>query len=94
MVSNALGIVTNVVTFSVLDHPPTWFDTSQSQLAEDGFHLRLAGLTGHGSVVIYASTNLVDWQGVYTNPPAFFTLDFVDAGATNTTQFYRAAEGH
>jgi hypothetical protein len=62
-------------------------------LAGDGFHLRLTGLTGHGSAVIYASTNLTSWESIYTNPPSFSPLDFVDASAANSTRFYRATEG-
>lgn len=93
IVSNTLGVVTNFVCLGVADHPPTSFDPSTCQLAADGFHLRLTGLTAHGSVIIYESTNLTDWEGIFTNPPSIGKLDFVDANATNSAQFYRAAEG-
>jgi hypothetical protein len=92
IVRNSVGVVTNSIAFTVANHPPTLFDVSSLQLADDGFHLRLAGLTAHGSAIIYASTNLLDWQAIYTNAPSVGTLDFVDVDATNTARFYRAAE--
>jgi hypothetical protein len=44
--------------------------------------------------VLYASTNLVNWEPIYTNPPSSFALDFVDGTATNSARFYRATEGY
>ncbi len=49
--------------------------------ASQGFNLELDGLTGNGSLVIYASTNLVDWQPIFTNPPMTGSLQFLDTNA-------------
>ena len=48
------------------------FDNSPSNLrfTNGGFNLRLNGLTAHGPVVLYASTNLSVWSPILTNPPA------------------------
>jgi len=44
-------------------------------------------------VTIYASTNLVDWDALLTNPPVTGGLQFIDLGATNwRMRFYRASE--
>ena len=74
---------------------PHSFDTSTTglQWTSNGLRLRLGGLTGHGPVVIYASTNLVSWTPIYTNPPITGSIKFLDSRATNFSfRFYRAAE--
>lgn len=63
------------------------------RLTDAGLELQLQGLSGHGDVVLYASTNLIDWQPVLTNAPATGTLDLLDSSATNApARFYRAEE--
>jgi hypothetical protein len=58
-----------------------------------GFPLRLTGLTAEGPVVIYASSNLVDWQAVFTNPPTIGPLQYLEGSLTVQPQrFYRASE--
>jgi hypothetical protein len=53
----------------------------------------MKGLTGHGEVVIYSSTNLVDWSAVQTNVPVVGELWFFNAAATNSlVQFYWVEE--
>jgi hypothetical protein len=50
-------------------------------------------LSGHGPIVIYASSNLLDWRPIFTNPPLPGSLQFIDSSATNSqVQFYRAVE--
>ncbi len=57
------------------------------------FLLRVTGLVSEGPVVIYASSNLVDWQTVFTNPPTIGPLQFLEDLATVPAQrFYRACE--
>jgi uncharacterized repeat protein (TIGR03803 family) len=93
IVSNALGIVTNRVAFNVVTPPVLSFDSTASQLADDGFHLRLTGLSGRGQSIIYVSTNLTDWTGLITNEPAFAPLDMIDSdGLNDSARFYRASE--
>jgi hypothetical protein len=66
---------------------------SASIFTANGFQLQLDGLTGHGSIIFYASTNLVDWLPIFTNPPVAGSLQFIDSNALNTSfLFYRAAE--
>ena len=55
--------------------------------------MQLSGLSGHGGIILYASTNLVDWVPVLTNAPSVGTLTLLDGAATNLpAQFYRASE--
>jgi hypothetical protein len=58
-----------------------------------GFQLTLSGLSGHGPVVFFVSTNLVSWTPIYTNPATSGSLTYTDP-ATNGNQqrFYRAQE--
>jgi hypothetical protein len=53
----------------------------------------LLGASGLGPVVIYASSDLLTWQPIFTNPPVIGPLVFDDAGITNEpVRFYRASE--
>jgi len=62
-------------------------------MTNGGFYLGLTGLTGHGNLVIYASSNLVNWEAILTNPPAVGTLQLLESSATNhPCRFYRAVE--
>jgi uncharacterized repeat protein (TIGR01451 family) len=55
-----------------------------------GFHLTISGPTS-SSVIIQASTNLVNWVNVYTSTPPF---TFTDSTSTNySDRFYRALLG-
>lgn len=57
------------------------------------FHLRLTGMTAQGPVIIYASSDLVNWQPIYTNPPALGTLDYLDtSGSIQPSRYYQATE--
>ena len=95
VVTNAVGSVTssNAVLSVVIPLPR--FDTSSAglQWTTNGFRLTLVDLLGRGPVTVYASTNLVDWEALLTNPPVTGTLQFIDTGATNwRSRFYRASE--
>jgi alpha-tubulin suppressor-like RCC1 family protein len=58
-----------------------------------GLPLRVSGLSASGSVIIYASSNLVDWEGVFTNPPTIGPVDFWDSPSpSQSRRFYRAGE--
>jgi alpha-tubulin suppressor-like RCC1 family protein len=70
---------------------PLRFDVSA--MTNGGFNLGLSGLTGHGNIVIHASSNLVNWEPILTNPPVVGSLQFLDTGVTNQPyRFYRAIE--
>lgn len=47
-----------------------------------GFAMQVSGLADQGNVVVYSSTNLVTWKPLFTNPPAFGTIQFLDTNAT------------
>ena len=55
--------------------------------------LQLTNLPGQGPVVLAASTNLLQWVPVFTNPPGLgtFTFTYTDSAAgTFPLRFYRA----
>jgi hypothetical protein len=67
--------------------------TTPFQPANRRFPLRLTGLTAEGPVVIYASSNLLDWQAVFTNPPTIGPLQYLEGSSTvQPHRFYRASE--
>jgi hypothetical protein len=94
VVTNAAGSATSsnavltVVSMPIFDTSPTGL-----QWTTNGFRLTITDLQGRGPVTIYASTNLVYWEGLLTNPPVTGTLQYIDAEATNLEmRFYRANE--
>jgi hypothetical protein len=96
VVSNAVGVVTSAVITVTVTRDPLRFDTSAGGLnmTNEALHLRLTGLAGAGAVVLQASTNVVDWEPIYTNPAVVGPLDLTDETVTNNpTRFYRAIEG-
>lgn len=94
IVSNHVGSVSSLnATLTVLRSTPYFKPGSASLGAGNGFRFELDQLSGHGSIIVYASTNLVDWVPILTNPPQFGPLELVDPMATNLpARFYRAVE--
>jgi hypothetical protein len=91
--SNALGTVVGPPTTLSVLRTPLRFDTSVSGLQGGSFRLRLLGASGVGRLVVYASSNLVDWVPFFDNPPVTGTLDVLDLWSAGTPQrFYRAVE--
>jgi alpha-L-rhamnosidase len=75
--------------------PPFQFvsGTTNLQMTTNGFSMQLSGLNGTGPVVIYASTNLLNWMPIFTNPAFTGTIPYIDSAATNFLQrFYKATE--
>jgi hypothetical protein len=57
------------------------------------FVLKVAGLSTLGNVVVLASTNLVEWDPVHTNPPTTGPLFYLDPeSGTAGSRFYRVSE--
>ena len=93
VLSNAYESVTSAVaTLDVTGVPVSFLSGPGSlQLANGQFRLSLNGLTGQGPVEIDASTNLVQWMPIYTNPSGFGTVNIFDTNASHYPQrFYRA----
>jgi hypothetical protein len=80
-------------TLSVLGVPVFFLVESGSvQFNNGSFSVPISGLTGQGPVIIEASSDLNQWTPVYTNPPGFGTIQFVDTNAENYPyRFYRAS---
>ncbi len=93
IVSNLYGAATSsVVTLSILGTPVSFTTTAgAAQYSNGQFILQLSGLTGQGPVIIQTSTDLINWSPIYTNPPAFGQLQFIDPNASNNpAAYYRA----
>jgi alpha-tubulin suppressor-like RCC1 family protein len=68
-------------------------DANGSRMTAAGFSLRIAGLSGHGPVIVYSSADLRTWAPLWTNQPWLGSLQFLDSSATNqASTFYRVAE--
>jgi hypothetical protein len=67
-------------------------DLSNAHTNGGAFQLQVNGLTSHGAVVFYASTDLLNWSAVFTNSAATGSLQFTDATASLPDRFYRAEE--
>ncbi len=60
------------------------------QPTNGGVWVELNGTNSLGTTIIYASTNLVSWLPVYTNPPTSGPINYLDTAATNLShRFYR-----
>jgi hypothetical protein len=93
VVSNAYGSVTSSNVLLTVRSPQFVNSASSLNLTAQGFNLQLNGLTGHGAVTIYASTNLINWQPIFTNPATIGSLQFVDTNAlVSPFEFYQADE--
>ena len=65
----------------------------QVRWTNGGFMLQLNGTNTFGPTIISASTNLLSWTPIYTNPPTTNVIQFFDAASTNfPARFYRAVE--
>jgi hypothetical protein len=70
---------------------PCSFAAGGIQLQGANIVLTLTNLTGPGSLVVQASSNLVQWAPVFTNAAAFGGMVFTDSVPTNIPcRFYRA----
>jgi hypothetical protein len=95
VVSHGLGLTIGPPTVLAVLGTPLRFDTSAEglQITNGILHLHLLGAFGLGPVVIYASSELVTWQPIFTNPPIIGPLEFTDPGlGDQPAKFYRASE--
>ncbi len=88
--NSAIGIATVVVLPANLQfniNPANFWNNAQ------GMHLRIDGARGTNAVIVYASSNLVHWDSIFTNQPAQGSVQFTDPVATRIPQrFYRAVQ--
>jgi len=90
--SNGYGSITNNAALTV---QPFMFNAGSTNLllTTNGLQFRLDSVYATQSVVIFASTDLVSWLPILTNPPATGSVLFLDSAATNLPlRFYRAME--
>jgi hypothetical protein len=93
IISNVLGSRTSAPTVLTVQRTPLRFDTSILGLQTNNFHLLLLGASGVGPIIVYASSNLLDWSPLFQNPPVIGSVDFNDPWlASAPPRFYRAAE--
>jgi uncharacterized repeat protein (TIGR03803 family) len=93
VVSNVFGAVTSSVAFLNITNVPVSFATGANALQYGGgqFIVLLTNLTGQGTVVLDASSDLKSWTPILTNPPAFGQCSFTDDAAGGWPgRFYRA----
>jgi hypothetical protein len=91
--STVTGVFALSGTESPLTNSPVSFVTSPGSLSLSGgkFTMELTNLIGQGAVVISASTNLLQWVPIYTNPSGFGAASFTDSNAGGFShRFYRA----
>jgi hypothetical protein len=93
VVSNAFGFTTSSNAMLTVRAPQFGASSSNLNMTSQGFNIQLDGLTGHGVVTIYASTNLLNWLPILTNPATTGSLQFLDTNALSQPfKFYRASE--
>lgn len=93
VVSNSLGTTTSLPGKLTVLRPPLLFDAAAgAQLTNDMIKLRLTGFSESGPIVLYASTNLVDWEAIFTNPPVLGAWEYFDPLTNAPLRFYRVSE--
>jgi hypothetical protein len=95
VVSNTLGQVTSRLAKLTVQRSTPMFSAAPPQMPvnQNGFPIQLSGLSGHGNIIIYFSTNLHNWTPILTNAPVVGSLQITDRHATNfPAGFYRAVE--
>jgi hypothetical protein len=94
VITNTAGAVTSSVATLSLTNLPVRFVTGGKALQYGGgqFILQLTNLAGQGAVVVSASTNLIQWTPVFTNPSGFGSFNYTDVNArVYPHRFYQAA---
>jgi hypothetical protein len=92
VITNGFGITPTNVNLSVVQFG---FNPSPGSLlmTSNGFQMELNGILTTNPVIIWGSTNLVNWLPLYTNPATTGSFQFLDVMATNLpARFYKAQE--
>ena len=82
-------------TLTVFEYPRFQTGAATVDPSTSTFRIPVQGLAGYASAIIEASTNLVEWQPVYTNfnPPNLF-LFAVDGASNDPARFFRIKATH
>ncbi len=92
---SGIGSGTHAIQHPFNALPPFQFDSGLGnlQMTANGLKMQVSGLNGTSPVVIYASTNLLDWMPIFTNPAFTGTIQFTDSAANVfPKRFYKATE--
>lgn len=88
------NVATNSVTVVVLPASLRFNPVANLHLGAQGLQLQVDGAVGSAAVVLFRSTDLMDWQPILTNIPALGSVQFLDTSAGNSARvFYRAMQG-
>lgn len=93
IISNAVGSVSTNASLTVSVSTPASPQISLPVYSNGTFGLTVSGDAGHDYIIL-ASTNLVNWNPIFTNPMATPPFVWYDLGASNFGQrFYRIQIG-
>jgi alpha-tubulin suppressor-like RCC1 family protein len=94
VVTNSIGNVTSLPAWLTVTRTVPQFVTAGFGIGGGNtFGLHLAGLSGHGQIILYASSNLVHWEAIHTNAPVVGELLLKDPYASTWPQrFYKIIE--
>ena len=91
-ITNNYGNVTTNVNLLVLPFAVNT-DPTRLLMTTNGFQMQLDNVYASNSLIIWASTDLVNWMPILTNAPVTGTVQYVDSSVTNLPmRFYRAIE--
>jgi hypothetical protein len=94
-VVDVLGNSTNATATVIVGMPGLQFNVTPPNLTltAQGFRLEVDNAVGSNQILLFASTNLINWQPLLSNPPTLGTAIFLDSTATNSSRrFYRAMQ--
>lgn len=87
------NVATNSVTVAVLPTSLHFNPVANLHLGAQGLQMQVDGAVGSAGVVLFRSTNLMNWQPILTNIPALGSVQFLDTSAGNSARvFYRAMQ--
>lgn len=91
VVTNSSGSVPSLPAWLTVPRTvPQFVATGFGISGGNTFGLRLNGLSGHGPIILYASSNLVHWEAILTNAPAMGELLLQDPNTSTWPQrFYK-----
>ena len=94
IVSNTVGFITSTnALLAVTSTTPAPPQLSTPAYTNGSFNLTVSGDAGH-DYIIQTSTNLSDWESIYTNPMPTLPFLWNDSGASNfSRRFYRIQVG-